>query len=109
MSSSDDEESVPQFPKPPVKTNEIKTPTNVATNNKKINENKSNVKSVLGFEEAKSLVNWENRTLKVLRSNRIFGGKLKEEAVDDYVNNLDKYKLTEQHDPFSLYLLYLTK
>jgi hypothetical protein len=102
MSISDDEESVPQFPKPPVKTNEIKTPI-VATNNKKINESKSNIKSVLGFEEGKSLVNWENRALKVLRSNKIFGGELKEEAVDDYVNNLDKYKLTEKHDPFSMY------
>ena len=119
-SISEDEEIVPEFPKPPVEQmnkkteeNEIKTTQNNTKKQQQTNNRDafqiipSNVKSALGFEEGKSLVNWENRTLKVLRTNRIFGGKIKEEAVDDYCRNLDKYKLTEKHDPFSMYLFNL--
>ena len=110
--NNNDEEDTPEFPKPPVDT------TGKDENKRKKkkinqNENKSNnwdafqnllppnVKSALSVE-GKSLVNWENRTLKTLKSNRIFGGQLKDEAVKEYINSLDAYKLVEQNDPFTV-------
>lgn len=37
----------------------------------------------------KALTNWNERTFRVLKSNAVFGGKLKETALDRYIENID--------------------
>ena len=62
----------------------------------------SNTKSFFGIKEDKSQVNWENRTLKVLTGNRIFGGQLKKKALVDYANELKESSSPDQLDPLTV-------
>ena len=50
----------------------------------------------------KTINNWNQRTFLVLKKNRIFGGKLKQSALDDYVHNLDE-NVVEETNPFIMY------
>lgn len=43
----------------------------------------------------KTLVNWNERTLKVLKKKRIFGGKIKESALKQFIENIDENLLEE--------------
>ncbi len=118
--SDDDDENISKFPPVPAidenknytskqkwqKTKENikqeRKPTHWNTLHHLISATPSNAKSFLGVEEGKSLVNWEERALKVFRSNRIFGGKIKDEAVEEYLNSLQKHGQVEQTDPLSM-------
>lgn len=37
----------------------------------------------------KTLVNWNERTIKILKNKNIFGGKIKESAIKQFVENVD--------------------
>ena len=37
----------------------------------------------------KALTNWNERTFRVLKSNAVFGGKIKQTALDQYINTID--------------------
>ena len=50
----------------------------------------------------KTLNNWNERTLRVLNSNNLFGGKLKEKALDNYLENLNE-DFVDFTDPFMHY------
>lgn len=50
----------------------------------------------------KALNNWNERTFRVLRSNMIFGGKIKEKAVDKYLENLNE-TIADDSDVFLYY------
>jgi hypothetical protein len=50
----------------------------------------------------KTLNNWNERTFRVLNSNLIFGGKIKEKALDNYLENLDE-DAVDVTDPFLHY------
>jgi hypothetical protein len=50
----------------------------------------------------KTLNNWNQRTFKVLNNNLVFGGKIKEDALDRYISNLDE-GLADESDPFLYY------
>lgn len=63
----------------------------------------SNAKSFLGVEKNKSLINWEERTFKVLRSNRLFGGEIKDSAIGEYLNHV---KDNNYSDPFSMLVFF---
>lgn len=48
-------------------------------------ENESN----LPIFTNKTLVNWNERTIKILKRRKIFGGKIKESALKQFVENID--------------------
>ena len=50
----------------------------------------------------KTLVNWNERTFKVMEKNRIFGGKLKKTALKDYIENLDE-NIVDEGDSYAFY------
>lgn len=50
----------------------------------------------------KTLNNWNERTFRVFNSNFIFGGKVKKEVIDKYIDNLNQEDLDET-DPFVYY------
>jgi hypothetical protein len=50
----------------------------------------------------KTLNNWNERTFGVLNSNMIFGGKIKEKALDNYLENLNE-DAVDMTDPFLHY------
>lgn len=53
----------------------------------------------------KTLNNWNERTFRVLNDNPVFGGKLKEKALDNYINVLDE-DLVGETDPFYNYKIH---
>lgn len=51
--------------------------------------NRSQTKRSSPIYQNKALTNWNERTFRVLKSNAVFGGKLKETALDRYIENID--------------------
>ena len=45
-----------------------------------------------------ALTNWNERTFRVLQSNAVFGGKLKNAALSKYIENLDESALLQPPD-----------
>ena len=45
-----------------------------------------------------ALTNWNERTFRVLQSNAVFGGKLKNAALSKYIDNLDESALLQPPD-----------
>jgi hypothetical protein len=50
----------------------------------------------------KTLNHWNQRTFKVLNNNIVFGGKLKKEAIDIYIDKLNE-DVDDKADPFIFY------
>lgn len=57
----------------------------------------------------KALTNWNERTFRVLKSNAVFGGKLKKEALPEYISNLDDTTLKPDDDNEANMFLYYKK
>ena len=53
---------------------------------------------------SRSLSNWNERVFKVMNNNFIFGGELKENKLDKYIENLDE-NMVDEADPFLYYKL----
>lgn len=53
---------------------------------------------------SKTLTNWDERTFRIMNSNPIFGGKLKPNKIERFVNNVDE-KNVDLSDPFLFYKL----
>lgn len=51
----------------------------------------------------KALTNWNERTFRVLQSNAVFGGKIKEKALDRYLDSMDENLVDENSGNAFLY------
>ena len=73
-----------------------------------VNNFQSNTRSFLGVDSPSTLNiptndvtlnNWHQRTYRVLNGNRLFGGKIKEEKIEEYMEKIGEDAVDES-DPF---------
>ncbi len=88
--------------KPKLIESDSNTPNNSKWNTlrKLISSTPTNAKSFLGVDDGKTVNHWNERKFRVINRNVIFGGRIKETSVKQYIDNVSKQTHVEQTDPF---------
>jgi hypothetical protein len=119
----DEEENAPRFPYDAktqsekdeeefiVKSKSTKPDLNTAntkwnTLRKLISSTPTNAKSFLGVDDGKTLNHWNQRKFRVISRNMVFGGRIKENSIQQCIDDIAEQTQIEQTDPFLMCLCF---